>query len=415
MTRRKPKWTSGFATTMPRWRKEPVYPNADLKRRIRDRFATIRSAYEDFIKRHPDHAPARVAYGSFLNDLSDEEGAQEQWEKALSLNPADPAVYNNLANVYGHMGPLKKAFEYYTKAIELNPLEPVYYNNFGTTVFLFRKDAREFYGITEQQVFDKALELYSQALKLDPTNFLLASDVAQTYYGIKPPRLEEALKAWTNTLALARDEIEREGVYIHFARLKLQAERLKEVRAHLNAVTNDMYAVLKNRITLNLEEAERKAKGTNSPPAEPTRRTDRLSQLMARGAVGAVCSRGDSRGPDKGALINALLQPDPEEVLWSAVGAIGHGEVASVRSDQGPVVLVADCSVPPDQLMLRFSLEGWTETMTGGFTVTVVVLAAEVQPPTVTVTLYMPAVLVVAFAIEGFWLVEMKPFGPVQL
>ncbi len=65
-------------------------PSADLKRRIRERFAPIREAYVDFIKRHPDHARARVAYGSFLNDLHDEEGAREQWEKALALNSKDP-------------------------------------------------------------------------------------------------------------------------------------------------------------------------------------------------------------------------------------------------------------------------------------------------------------------------------------
>ena len=174
-------------------------PTADLQRRIRERFDPIRKAYDDFIKRHPDHARARVAYGSFLGDLQDEEGAQEQWEKALALNTKDPAVYNNLANLYGHLGPVKKAFDYYAKAIELNPQEPIYYHNFGTTVYLFRKDAMDFYGITEQQVYDKALGLYSKALKLDPQNFPLASDVAQTYYGIKPLRLEDALKAWTNT------------------------------------------------------------------------------------------------------------------------------------------------------------------------------------------------------------------------
>ena len=80
-------------------------------------------------------------------------------------------MYNNLANLYGHTGPVKKAFEYYAKAIELNPQEPLYYHNFGDTVYLFRKDAMEFYGITEQQVYDKALELYSKALKLDPQQF----------------------------------------------------------------------------------------------------------------------------------------------------------------------------------------------------------------------------------------------------
>ena len=86
-------------------------PPADLNRRIRARFEPIGKAYVDFLARHPDHARARVAYGSFLGDLHDEDGAREQWEKALALNAKDPAVYNNLANLYGHTGPVKKAFE----------------------------------------------------------------------------------------------------------------------------------------------------------------------------------------------------------------------------------------------------------------------------------------------------------------
>jgi tetratricopeptide (TPR) repeat protein len=241
-------------------------PNEDLNRRIHERFEPIRKGYEDFIKRHPDHAAVRVAYGSFLGDMHDEDGAQEQWEKALALNSRDPAVYNNLANLYGHTGPIKKAFEFYAKAIELNPLEPVYYHNFGTTVYLFRKDAMEFYNINEQQVFDKALELYGKSMRLDPTNFPLASDVAQTYYGIKPTRTEAALRAWTNALAIANDEIEREGVYLHFARIKLHAERFDEARAHLNAVTNEMYADLKARLARNLAEQEKAAKATNVVP-----------------------------------------------------------------------------------------------------------------------------------------------------
>ena len=244
-------------------------PAAELQRRIRQRFEPIGKAYADFITRHPDHARARVAYGSFLGDLHDDDGARDQWEKALALNSKDPAAYNNLANLYGHTGPVKKAFEYYAKAIELNPQAPIYYHNFGTTVYLFRKDAMEYYHITEQQVFNKALELYSQALKLDPKNFPLASDVAQTYYGIKPLRTDDALKAWTNTLAIANDEIEREGVYLHLARIKLAAERFGEARTQLTAVTNSMYNTLKQRLTRNLDEQERQAKGTNAPPPAP--------------------------------------------------------------------------------------------------------------------------------------------------
>ena len=46
----------------------------------------------------------------------------------------------------------------------------------------------------------KALALYAQALKLSLTNFPLATDLAQSYYGIKPVRTADALRSWTNAL-----------------------------------------------------------------------------------------------------------------------------------------------------------------------------------------------------------------------
>jgi tetratricopeptide (TPR) repeat protein len=245
-------------------------PNAELNRRILKRFEPVRKAYEDFIARHPKHVGVRVAYASFLNDTGDEEGSFVQLEKARELDPGDPAIWNNLANYHGHNGSVKTAFDYYAKAIALNPKEPVYYHNFGTTVFLFRKDAREHYSINEQQVFDKALQLYGEALKLEPNDFPLATDVARTYYGIKPPRTEEALQSWTNAFSLAHDDIEREGVQVHFARIKTHAGRFDEARSHLNAITNEMYAELKKRLvrTLHEKEAEAKAAGTNAAPAK---------------------------------------------------------------------------------------------------------------------------------------------------
>lgn len=243
-------------------------PADELNRRIRKRFERVRQGYEDFIKRHPDNAEARVAYSSYLNDLGDEEGSVVQLLKAQELDRTDPAVWNNLANYYGHRGPVKKAFEHYEKAIELNPAEPVYYWNFATTVYLFRKDVKEHYRLTEPQVFDKAMGLYARALALDPTNFPLATDLASSYYGMKPVPAEPALVAWTNALRIAGNELEREGVAIHLARIKMYyAGRPEEARAHLNSVTNDIYAELKKRLVRNLEERERLAKATNGPPA----------------------------------------------------------------------------------------------------------------------------------------------------
>ena len=239
-----------------------------LRQRILDRFAPVRQGYEAFLQQHTNHVRARIAYGSFLDDIHDEEAAMAQLELARELDPSEPSVWNNLANFYGHNGPVTKAFDYYAKAIALNPKEPVYYHNFGTTVFLFRKDAREHYQLNEQQVFDKALALYHEAMKLAPDDFPLASDVAQTFYGIRPPRNDDALRAWTNAFNLAQDDIERQGVHTHFARVKIHVGRFDEARLHLENVTNEMYAELKRRLTRSLNEEETKAMVTNAPPSE---------------------------------------------------------------------------------------------------------------------------------------------------
>ena len=251
-------------------------PREALNRRILARFESVRKDYEDFLRRYPDFARGHLAYGSFLNDIGEEEAAEAQYGKAAQLDPKNPAAWNQLANYYGEHGPLTNAFVDYARAIELNPAEPVYYQNLATTVYLFRKDARAFYGINEEQVFDKALALYRKAMQLNPQNFLLAADYAESYYGIRPLRTNDALEAWTNALQIARDDNEREGVYLHLARIKTAAGRFAEARAHLNNVTNAAFADLKHRLERNL--AERENPTTNpgvtgaftNPPSAPT-------------------------------------------------------------------------------------------------------------------------------------------------
>jgi len=229
--------------------------STQLNKRIIARLGLIRQRYQDFLKHHPKNAVAHLAYGTFLEDTGEEEAAGEEYEIASKLDPTNPATWNNLANYYGERSPVTNAFACYEKAIALDPKEPVYYENFGTTVYLFRKDAKEYYHIDESQVFDKALALYRQAMRLDPTNFVLATDYARSYYGIKPMRTNDALISWTNALKLAQDDLQREGVYIHLARLKIHFARYPEARAHLDAITNTFYDQTKHRLERNLNEA----------------------------------------------------------------------------------------------------------------------------------------------------------------
>ena len=77
-----------------------------------------------------------------------------------------------------------------------------------------------------------------------------------------------------------------------------------------------------------------------------------------------------------------------------------------------PLAVAVKLADPPAH-KLRFA--GLVVTVGGLLIATVVVLPVEVQPFTVTVTVYVPAATVVAFAMEGFWTDEVKPLGPVQL
>ena len=198
-----------------------------FQERIHERLGEVRKDYDHFLRNHPDSARGYLAYGSYLDDIGDEDGAAAEYENSRQIDPKNPAVWNNLANYYGENGGVTNSFVDYAEAIRLDPTEPVYYQNFATTVYLFRKDAKEFYHIDEQQTFDKALGLYRQAMQLAPSNLVLATDYAESYYGIRPLRTNDALMAWTNAFNIARDDNEREGVLIHLARIKISRRLLR--------------------------------------------------------------------------------------------------------------------------------------------------------------------------------------------
>jgi tetratricopeptide (TPR) repeat protein len=259
---------------------------AALSGRVKQRLGTVRAAYEDFLKRHPNHARARLAFGSFLNDIQEEYAARDQWEKARELDPTEPAAWNNLANWYAHNGPVTNAFKYYLKALELRPHEAVYFENLAITLYMFRRDAAAYFNLSEQEIFDKSMLFYRRALELDPDNFVLASHYAQSYYGFKPrptsdpeanrraaqKHFEEAIAAWVQAYKLAGDDVERQGVHLHFARLQIEAGRFDAARTNLSLVTNALYTALRSNLTKKLFRLEAQAKKTNVLPATPTPR-----------------------------------------------------------------------------------------------------------------------------------------------
>jgi tetratricopeptide (TPR) repeat protein len=241
-----------------------THAQTTLRLRVRQRLEEVKKDYQDFLQLHPDYVRALLAYGSFLNQSGDSDAARVQWEKARQLAPNNPAAWDNLGTLYEE-GDAKKSFEYFSKAIELDPSQAVYYHNLAAAVYLFRQEAADYWKISDQQVFDKSLGLYQKALKLAPADFVLATDYAECFYGINPPRWQDGLAAWKECLKIARDDVERQGVYIHLARINLLLSNFDDARRDLDAVTNAMFFKLKSRISRNIDDAIQNVL-TNGPP-----------------------------------------------------------------------------------------------------------------------------------------------------
>jgi tetratricopeptide (TPR) repeat protein len=325
-------------------------PKDELNKRILARLDSVRKGYEDFLQRHPDSARGHLAYGSFLDDTGDEDAAAAQNKIAAQLDPENPAAWNNLANYYGEHGPLTNAFADYARAIQLNSNEPVYYQNLATTVYLYRKDAEQFYGFNEQQVFDKALELYRKAIRLDPDNFPLATDYAQSYYGIRPLRTNDALVAWTNALKIAHDDNEREGVFIHLARIKIAAGSFDEARAQLEAVTNSTYAGLKSLLEKNLVARENAA--TNPVVAAPANLPPEIRTNIAVGNTNFISVPTSEIPVPTKAVATTNLPPEIlTNISTSATNAMVPANATPVPTNQAPAApRPLELETPPPDL-----------------------------------------------------------------
>lgn len=113
-------------------------------------------AIEKAIALDDNSAPAYIALGGFkLYHSLDWQEAETAYQKALTLEPGNPEVYNGLGSVYHFTGNFKEAEKFYNKCILLNPLKPLYYMNLG--------NCQSYTGR-----FDDAIKSFKKVLEIDP-------------------------------------------------------------------------------------------------------------------------------------------------------------------------------------------------------------------------------------------------------
>ncbi|MCX8155274.1 MAG: hypothetical protein N3J91_02275 [Verrucomicrobiae bacterium] len=255
---------------------------AALNLKIKQRRELVNAAYEKYVQRHPENVRARILWGSFLREAGFDREALAQWEAARRLAPTNAVIWNNLGNYYAEEGPATNAFVHYARAIELAPQESLYQQQMARCLLVHEEAAATWFGLSSQQVILKAQEHLRQACALAPTNFALATELAQTYYLMKlqltgdrakdweaaQKLADEALAAWEKAGKLASSDSERQGVLLHQARILVSAERWAQARRLLDQVKEPSLAGLKVELEARLAARETNAASSDSPERE---------------------------------------------------------------------------------------------------------------------------------------------------
>ena len=226
-----------------------------LALRIHDRLNIVRQQYLEFLKQHPKHTKARIAYASFLTHIDNRQGAIEQWKQALTEEPKNAAALNNLATHLGTIAlqthntdGLEEAFKAMSKAVAITPKEPLYHHNYATLLCSFPIAATKHYKIRSNQVIQKAINEYDLALELNPDDFEFAADRAEAFLDLKPFRYQEALKAWSTALKIASNQGERDWAYLQTAIAHYKANQWNKVPVTLDKMSGEQHQSLSGQL-----------------------------------------------------------------------------------------------------------------------------------------------------------------------
>lgn len=235
----------------------------------------LTNAYDDYLKKNADYAPAYAAYGVWLGKMDMRKQSASILLKSNELfgkearagNATTPAfartwalVKNQLGNYIAEEGRPLEAVSYFISATELTPNEPLYHYQLGTLLYEARGD---FVGSGEwtRAALDRAmLHAFQRAAELAPNRIEFTYRYAEAFYDLDTPNWDEALKAWAALEDKADSDIERQTMRLHAAHILIMQEKFDHARALLVTVTEEPLQKERQKLLAALPAAEATAK-----------------------------------------------------------------------------------------------------------------------------------------------------------
>ena len=219
---------------------------------FRTKMQFLANAYDAYLKKHIDYAPAYAAYGVMLGKI----GMRRQ--SAMMLLKADelllkadgkdgvrtPAflrtwalVKNQLGNYVAEEGKPLEAVNYFLAAIDLTPNEPLYPYQLGTLLTEARDDFLES-GHWTRPALDQAMhEAFRRAAELAPSRIEFGYRYAESFADLATPDWDEALKAWAALEEKATSDFDRQTMRLQAANILIKQRKFEHAQALLATVT----------------------------------------------------------------------------------------------------------------------------------------------------------------------------------
>ncbi len=222
-----------------------------------DEWRKVENSYRDLAAKYPRDGAVHAAFGEFLWERGEREGAMREWKVAEEIDPRNAAVLYRLGDGHLAAGSGKSAAHYFQKACAAAPTIAQFQYVAGNTTFLFRHELVD-ESQSEDQVLAVALAHFAAAVRLAPLDLEYARAYAETFYGMKKPDWTEAVEAWKRVLELSPT---KDFAYANLARVNLRLGQYDASLGWLGKIQSPDYERLKANLRAQVDAAV-KAKET---------------------------------------------------------------------------------------------------------------------------------------------------------
>jgi len=222
---------------------------------LRVQLQSVCHEYDLLLQNNPDFAAAYASYGLLLWKVDMRKQAVGLLLKANQLDPNIALVKNEIGNYLAEEDKPLEAVNYYLAAIKLEPKEPLYHYQLGMLLYEARDEFIESGDWTSDSIEGASHDAFRHAAELAPDRIEFTYRYAESFYSLKKPDWDEALRAWAALEERAQSPIERQTMRLHAANILIKQGKLDRARLILATVTETALQEQKQKLVAQLAES----------------------------------------------------------------------------------------------------------------------------------------------------------------